>query len=347
MIHMPIPVDGVDARNSTHISFADDSQRWPGPSASATSGDSPGLSVKEGSPRPGIPDGRESPTATDRWAMGRRRAQSVTTFVHSGHTEKGLQLAWDDIKHVSRIQAAFRGNVARARLKKAGFTLRMVTALVEERNTRPVVDWMLPKQESLAWDHVFLRRPSLTYRIPRESTTSIAETFIRKQRLTKEESQTLFLANRHHCRVADAPGEEDEIEENSDIIMRDGCWRQLYLAIFSSANRQYITAQLGTTKLRLERILWNSADAKLGPGGWPGRESRNTADMEGTIAQAYPMWATTGQDLGTIGGIGLRIYFYLLRLVAAMFFGAGIISLPAAFVNVNGGAYNTPGADEG
>ena len=313
---MPIPVDGVDARNSTHISFADDSQRWPGPSASATSGDSPGPSFKEGSPRPGAPDGREIPTATDRWATGRRFYRSQ-----------------------------YRGNVARARLKKAGFTLRMVTALVEERNTRPVVDWMMPKQESLAWDHNFLRGPSLTYRIPRESTTSIAETFIRKQRLTKEESQTLFLANRHHCRVADAPSEEDEIEENSDIIMRDGCWRQLYLTIFSSANRQYITAQLGTTKLRLERTLWNSADAKLGRGGWPGRESRNTADMEGTIAQAYPMWATTGQDLGTIGGIGLRIYFYLLRLVAAMFFGAGIISLPAAFVNVNGGAYNTPGAD--
>ena len=162
----------------------------------------------------------------------------VTSFVHGG------SMQWDDISHVCRIQAKIRGNLARQRMRKAGFTLRMVTNFVEERSVKPVVDWMKPKDENLAWDHAFLKVPSLTYRIPRESTSSLAENFIYRQKHMQKDpitSKILLYANRREAsllgRARDlaldvakdlgsaatagiykAHGEEE-------IVLHDSCWR--------------------------------------------------------------------------------------------------------------------------
>jgi hypothetical protein len=61
-------------------------------------------------------------------------------------------------------------------------------------------------------------------------------------------------------------------------------------------------------------------------------------------AVEYPLLATTDDDLGAIGGVGMRLYYYVLRSLAMLFLLFGLVSIPALRAYDRGDMYSHPAA---
>ena len=53
-------------------------------------------------------------------------------------------------------------------------------------------------------------------------------------------------------------------------------------------------------------------------------------------ARPYPVYAATTADLGQIGGVGMRLYFELLRALTALFGAMALLNTPALLLNYRG-----------
>eukprot|EP01047_Picozoa_sp_COSAG01_P012007 COSAG01_NODE_533_length_15816_cov_4.518738_17_plen_254_part_00 len=73
-----------------------------------------------------------------------------------------------------------------------------------------------------------------------------------------------------------------------------------------------------------KKVPFDWHNAKL-DAGWP-REPRSDNDEE---VRLYSIWATTPAELGNIGGVGLRLYFFILKFLAGVFFAMGFITARA------------------
>eukprot|EP01050_Picozoa_sp_SAG11_P018196 SAG11_NODE_2711_length_3056_cov_1.984782_5_plen_97_part_00 len=68
-----------------------------------------------------------------------------------------------------------------------------------------------------------------------------------------------------------------------------------------------------------------------------GEAAEDSASVPGvTVPRQYPLWATTHDDLGVIGGVGLQLYFGLLRGLWIMFGVLGLVNLPPLILNLYG-----------
>jgi hypothetical protein len=74
-----------------------------------------------------------------------------------------------------------------------------------------------------------------------------------------------------------------------------------------------------------KKVPFDCRNAKLDAEGWP-REPRSDKDEE---VRLYSIWATTPAELGNIGGVGLRLYFFILKFLAGVFFAMGFITARA------------------
>jgi hypothetical protein len=87
------------------------------------------------------------------------------------------------------------------------------------------------------------------------------------------------------------------------------------------------------------RTVFDNADAEVGPRGYPtGRTKR------GETPQLYPFRTVSDDDLGRIGGSGLRIYFYVLKRLCMLFAVLSVVSIPALLAYTGGAMYDAPSA---
>jgi hypothetical protein len=64
-------------------------------------------------------------------------------------------------------------------------------------------------------------------------------------------------------------------------------------------------------------------DAQLSEDG----HSRLRLSKDGQEVKLYSVWSTSAAEVGSIGGVGLRLYFFILKFLAGVFFVMGFITL--------------------
>lgn len=92
-----------------------------------------------------------------------------------------------------------------------------------------------------------------------------------------------------------------------------------------------------------KRVPFDTADALLDRSGWPKAQSKN-----GEVPQPYPCLCVSTpcnhgmkpDELGDIGGPGLRLYFFLLSFLYSAFFVMAVLSTPSVVINSDGNMYN-------
>jgi hypothetical protein len=61
-------------------------------------------------------------------------------------------------------------------------------------------------------------------------------------------------------------------------------------------------------------------------------------------AKPYPLWDTTDDDLGMMGGVGMRQYYMILKSLTFLFLVLGTLSTPALIIYAKGDMYEHPAA---
>ena len=83
------------------------------------------------------------------------------------------------------------------------------------------------------------------------------------------------------------------------------------------------------------RVPLDRADATLDPEGkWMTTEG----------VRQYPLLTTGADDLGAIGGVGMRLYYFIVKSLGLLFLLAGLVSTPALYTYSRGGMYAHPSA---
>jgi hypothetical protein len=97
-----------------------------------------------------------------------------------------------------------------------------------------------------------------------------------------------------------------------------------------------------------KRVPFDRADAALDDAGWPTAQTKR-----GETPSAYPCLCVstpcTGKamdvdEMGTIGGTGLRLYFFLLSFLYTAFFVMAVLTTPSVILNKEDTMYNHPEA---
>ena len=73
-----------------------------------------------------------------------------------------------------------------------------------------------------------------------------------------------------------------------------------------------------------------------------GGDSPGWIDADG--AHEYPLLSTGPDDLGAIGGVGMRLYYWVLMRLALLFLALGTVSIPALRAYDRGEMFNHPAA---
>ena len=84
------------------------------------------------------------------------------------------------------------------------------------------------------------------------------------------------------------------------------------------------------------RIPFDRADAELDRHGYPTGRTLSG----GAVPVEFPLWETTVEDLGRIGGVGLRMYFTVVRGLAFIFALLALCSIPALVATGTGGMFD-------
>lgn len=84
-----------------------------------------------------------------------------------------------------------------------------------------------------------------------------------------------------------------------------------------------------------KRIVFDRADAKLDEKGWPTEVATN-----GQEPKPYPCCCLDVDELGMIGGVGMRLYFYLLSFLCWVFFAMAVVTTPSVVYMKDDNMYN-------
>jgi hypothetical protein len=66
--------------------------------------------------------------------------------------------------------------------------------------------------------------------------------------------------------------------------------------------------------------------------------------LTGTGVSQYPYFGTTEADMGAIGGVGMRMYYFVIKSLAILFLVFGCMSIPAITAYGKGTMYDSPSA---
>ena len=76
-----------------------------------------------------------------------------------------------------------------------------------------------------------------------------------------------------------------------------------------------------------KRLIFDKADAVLDEKGW-----QTAVSKSGQTPQPYPCMGMDIDEMGTIGGVGLRLYFFLLSFLCTCFFVMAVITTPSIII---------------
>lgn len=94
--------------------------------------------------------------------------------------------------------------------------------------------------------------------------------------------------------------------------------------------------QMSTPK----RITFDKADAELDAHGWPSGKT-----ITGQTPKLYPCCRLKVDELGTIGGVGMRLYFFLLHFLCTAFSVMAVLTTPSIVLLKRDSMYNHSQAD--
>eukprot|EP01043_Picozoa_sp_COSAG02_P074200 COSAG02_NODE_14754_length_1239_cov_1.644737_1_plen_335_part_10 len=136
------------------------------------------------------------------------------------------------------------------------------------------------------------------------------------------EADVTVVVNKDEMPVVELLDERDQETTPSKTIAEG--YRTLYLPAYTMD---------GQSKTGL-RVPCDRGYAEVDANGWLTTEG----------VELYPLIGTTMADLGAIGGVGMRQYYFILKMLTLLFLFLGMVSAPAMFLYGQGGMYNHPAA---
>eukprot|EP01046_Picozoa_sp_COSAG06_P010237 COSAG06_NODE_555_length_14353_cov_3.329311_5_plen_1164_part_00 len=194
----------------------------------------------------------------------------------------------------------------------------------EERDAKPVVDWTSEPDAEIARVSRLYKRP--TYVIQKEQPP-IAFWFDVEDGL---ETGLTVLAG----------GEVAHVEPGSEPDRR-GVTTNYTLAkvgntpVTTADTEADIRDMLSDRPIEVrftggatdKRLIFDKADAALDEKGWQTDKTKN-----GQTPQEYPCMQLDIEEMGTIGGVGLRLYFYLLSFLYTCFAVMAVLTTPSIII---------------
>ena len=204
---------------------------------------------------------------------------------------------------------------------------------VEERDQKPVVDWSSPPDAHIAWVSRLYARPTYVLQTEQNSVDfwlklddpnpglqlgaggEIAKVFAGGLAEANGVTVTHSLVKVGRQRIVpDMPAAE--VQALIEI-------RPVFL--------EFAGGRMETPK----RIVFDRADAKLDDKGWPTEVATN-----GQQPKPYPCCGLDADELGMIGGVGMRLYFYLLSFLCCIFVLMAAVTTPSVLMMKDDNMYN-------
>jgi hypothetical protein len=205
---------------------------------------------------------------------------------------------------------------------------------VQERDQKPVVDWVSPPQAEIA-------RVSRLYARP----TYVMQTMHPPVEFWLEPDDPPDHGLHLQAGGAIANVSDGSMAAANGVTVTHTLVKVGSTRIAAGMSAAEITALVEARPVLLKfkggpmetprRLVFDKADAKLDAKGWPTEET-----ISGQKPKPYPCCRLDVDELGTIGGIGMRLYFYLLHFLCGAFFVMAVLTTPSIILMKNDDMYN-------
>jgi hypothetical protein len=195
---------------------------------------------------------------------------------------------------------------------------------VEERDEKPVVDWLSDPDPEIARVSRLYRRP--TFIIQKEQPP-IAFWFDLEE---GPETGLVVLAGGEIASVV--PGCE---ADRRGVTIEHTLVKIGNTSVTPAETEADIRDMLSERPIEVrfkggatdKRLIFDKADAVLDEKGW-----QTALSKSGQTPQEYPCASLDIDEMGTIGGVGLRLYFFLLKFLTTCFFVMAVITTPSIVI---------------
>jgi hypothetical protein len=197
----------------------------------------------------------------------------------------------------------------------AGYERTHQSVKVPAKEAKPVIDWEEPPDPQIASTARLYQRPAYVPQQLREENVLLEELNAKYKRLGEH------LAGEHArvrelrtdtatCRPEDRT--DDEKATGKDTLKKINKFSNSIADLVS----QLKLKRLGeSAKSTLKKIPFDRDIAARTQKGW----TKEPKTQEGDEVKAYPLWSTSDAEMGSFGGVGLRLYFYVLKFLSVLF----------------------------